>query len=156
MKALRILPLKNIYFFFIFMAMIDGTALNVIITTKKICSKSSFLNNHEYAIYDNANVSATWHHFLLTSFLSLLKNHPSKSHKSSFNCGRLCKSITHIHIFPTEKHTSHSISQLPSAIGDLNKLPQRLFRLGRWFYEIYGNLWVCCQWMVSLRINFMR
>lgn len=22
-----------------------------------------FLNNHEYAIYDNANVSATWHHF---------------------------------------------------------------------------------------------
>lgn len=30
---------------------------------KKKVHEKLFLNNHEYVIYDNANVSATWHHF---------------------------------------------------------------------------------------------
>ena len=47
------------------MAMIDGTALNVIIeeTQKKYLSMKALFerskNNHEYVFYDNANVSAT-------------------------------------------------------------------------------------------------
>lgn len=49
----------------IFMAMIDGTALNVIIEkykknfNMKALFESHSRNNHEYVFYDNANVSTT-------------------------------------------------------------------------------------------------